>query len=599
MKTKLCILFLTLATNIGTTIASSTPVDSIWYDFDSINQTASVTYRGSSYDSDLDEYTGSVVIPSTVAYSGKTYSVTSIGKDAFRACTGLTSVTIPNSVTSIGWRAFYGCSGLTSVTIPNSVRSIGVYAFYNCTGLTSVTIPNSVTSIGFRAFDGCTGLTSVTIPNSVTSIGDEAFYGCTGLTSVTIESTTPPTLVGASSFYGCSHLSSIYVPCGSLETYITTSGWSTYASKIKYNQPYTIKGEALNGTILIPEIMCIIVQIEALPNDGYHFVKWSDGVTDNPRTIELTQDTTFTAEFAINKSGTCGDDNALLWEYDSKTKTLTINGTGALNSNYTYGLAASGEMEHLVISEGITSIGSGAFQNATSLVSIVLCSTLLSVGDSAFAGCRRLEEISLFATRIPDIYVTSFANVGNKQYIYLFVPKGRERSYQRDTYWGEFDVQVKSAESITTPMSDVKVVPTENTAELTWPAVQSAESYDLVITKDGVVFCTLTFNSLGQLTGIAFAPALRSNEPQEQVSGFRFTVTGLNSGTQYGYSITAKDASDVAIDTQTGSFTTLGGTDIEEIINNQSQFTNQKILHDGQIYILRDGKVYDLTGRKL
>ena len=76
-------------------------------------------------------------------------------------------------------------------------------------------------------------------------------------------------------------------------------------------------------------------------------------------------------------------------------------------------------MEHLVISEGITSIGSGAFQNETFLVSIVLCSTLLSVGDSAFAGCRRLEDISLYASRIPDIAANSFANVGNKQYIYL------------------------------------------------------------------------------------------------------------------------------------------------------------------------------------
>ena len=61
------------------------------------------------------------------------------------------------------------------------VTSIGVYAFYDCTGLTSITIPNSVTSIKYMAFGGCTGLTSITIPNSVTSIGDCAFYGCTGL----------------------------------------------------------------------------------------------------------------------------------------------------------------------------------------------------------------------------------------------------------------------------------------------------------------------------------------------------------------------------------------------------------------------------------
>ena len=84
--------------------------------------------------------TGSVVIPSTVTYSGTTSSVTSIGDNAFAYCSGLTSVTIPNSVTSIGRYAFDGCSGLTSVTIPNSVTSIGYEAFNNCRGLTKVEI---------------------------------------------------------------------------------------------------------------------------------------------------------------------------------------------------------------------------------------------------------------------------------------------------------------------------------------------------------------------------------------------------------------------------------------------------------------------------
>ena len=157
--------------------------------------------------------------------------MTSIGDEAFRYCSSLTSVAIPNSVTSIGssafsgtaWynnqpdglvyagkvaykykgtmpantsifllegtlgiasNAFFGCSSLTSVTIPNSVTSIGTYAFYGCSSLTSVTIPNSVTSIGNSAFIGCSSLTSVTIPNSVTSIGNGAFYGCSSLEEV-------------------------------------------------------------------------------------------------------------------------------------------------------------------------------------------------------------------------------------------------------------------------------------------------------------------------------------------------------------------------------------------------------------------------------
>ena len=98
----------------------------IYYNW--INSTKlEVTSGGSS-----SKYLGKVVIPKSVTYNGKTYSVTSIGTRAFEGCTGLAYVTIPNSVTSISHIAFGGCSSLTSITIPNSVTSIGSSAFYDC-----------------------------------------------------------------------------------------------------------------------------------------------------------------------------------------------------------------------------------------------------------------------------------------------------------------------------------------------------------------------------------------------------------------------------------------------------------------------------------
>ena len=129
-----------------TVFAERFEVDGINYNLTSeTEKTVEVASYGANY-------TGSIVIPETVTYSGTKYSVTSIGDYTFDECTGLTSIIIPNGVTSIGNAAFRGCTGLTSITIPNSVTSIGSFAFYQCTGLTSIIIPNSVTSIGYQAF---------------------------------------------------------------------------------------------------------------------------------------------------------------------------------------------------------------------------------------------------------------------------------------------------------------------------------------------------------------------------------------------------------------------------------------------------------------
>ena len=121
MKQIYLTLLLALLTSLGAQ-AENVTIDGILYELDANTNVATVTSNGQNY-------SGSITIPSTVAYNSKTYRVTTIGMEAFQYCDDLTSVTIPNSVTVIGSYAFSGCSGLTSITIPNSVTTIGFYAF--------------------------------------------------------------------------------------------------------------------------------------------------------------------------------------------------------------------------------------------------------------------------------------------------------------------------------------------------------------------------------------------------------------------------------------------------------------------------------------
>ena len=164
----------------------------------------------------FDKKTGTVtncdpsVTKANIPHTIKGVTMTSIGGSAFRYCTSLTSVTIPDSVTSIGGWAFTDCASLTSVTIPDGVTSIGEYTFSWCTSLTSATIPDSVTSIGEFAFHNCKSLTSMTIPRSVVSIGYDAFGWCESLTSVTILDGVRS--IGNSAFTDCKSLTSVTIP---------------------------------------------------------------------------------------------------------------------------------------------------------------------------------------------------------------------------------------------------------------------------------------------------------------------------------------------------------------------------------------------------
>lgn len=251
MKKLITLLLALVATN--TLWAYDFSVDGIYYNI--LTDKTNEVEVASGY----PKYTGDIIIPSSVTYNGSTYSVTTIGLEAFHSCYKMTSVIIPGSVTSIRPYAFQNCDSLTSITLPDDLTTIGSNAFAFCENLTSINIPNNVTTIGGKAFvgcsswsgnvtipnnvkridyqtfgdcssltsitlpdgviaietwafGGCSSLTSINIPDDVTSIGDGAFYNCSSLTSINIPDGV--TNIEYSTFFGCSSLSSIILPAG-------------------------------------------------------------------------------------------------------------------------------------------------------------------------------------------------------------------------------------------------------------------------------------------------------------------------------------------------------------------------------------------------
>ncbi|MGM9809538.1 MAG: leucine-rich repeat protein [Paludibacteraceae bacterium] len=252
-----------------------------------------------------DELVTDVAIPS---------NVTKIGDYAFCNNMSLHTITIPNGVDSIGAAAFYGCEWITKLALPESLKSIGNSAFYGCY-IDSVTIPSQIKTIESYAFSYCPVLRYVNIPEGVTTINSDAFWNSNNLTSITIPSTV--TEIGNNAFNRCLQVylkgtvpptitdetfnseASIAVPCSAMSAYNAADVWQ-YMNLYGLSYPLDLSAtEGGYARILFSDCDNSTITINAIANNNYEykFSQWSDGNTDNPRTLTLTEDTTLTAEF--------------------------------------------------------------------------------------------------------------------------------------------------------------------------------------------------------------------------------------------------------------------------------------------------------------
>ena len=513
-------------------------------------------------------------------------------KNTLLAClpTATGAITIPNTLTTISHDAFTDCTKLTSITIPNSVTNIGSYAFYNCNGLTSITIPEGVTTIGDYAFQYCTGLTSVSIPSTMSSIGKLAFEYCNALTRVDI--------------------SDLAAWCG-ISFAADDELWSDFFGS-ESNPLYKAKHLFLNGVeaenIVIPNTVtsigdfafncCKSLRSVVFPNSVLTIGKHAFNGCDSLRSVVIPSSVKTISANAFYLSNNLSEvhiSDITSWcsisfgEYGNP-----LMGGGHLYLN-------DDEVTHLIIPDSVTNISDNAFYNCHGLTQLTLGKDLQNIGTNSFSRCTDLSEIICNATSVPDIQANTFNQVSRETKVWVSAEKVDE--YKEHIYWGEFDIEPQGAISVVT--DTLHIISATNSAEIIWPTVNGANLYELNITKGDEDICTLIFDAMGQLTStVSNAPA-RNKSPQqntEQITGLSFTVFGLESNTQYAYSIIAKDDTDTPIETYTGTFTTLSDTptDIENSAVHESYCSTVRkvIIHDN-IYIIRDDMMFNVQGTRV
>ena len=265
----------------------------------------------------------------------------SIGNEAFYNCSGLTTVTIPDSVTSIGDYAFYNCSGLTSVKIPNSVTSIGNYAFEYCSGLTAVTIGNGVTSIESNAFYGCSNLarlqcnarkvtnafagrsnlTLVSLGRNVETIDTGAFSGCSNLKRVLIPASV--TEIEANAFSGCTGLTTIEYGGSEADwqdIYIGTGNDVLSNVNIIYNSPLRLKSTVVKRSFDDTRQFTVTPDMPATDSVVYAAVYDDRGIITSAACVPLNM----SGSTVVNTAKTDMDKTAKVFVWDSKMQPITL-----------------------------------------------------------------------------------------------------------------------------------------------------------------------------------------------------------------------------------------------------------------------------------
>lgn len=435
-------------------------------------------------------------IPDTVRCEGRTYTVTrsevGTGQSIYycRDNHGFKNVSIPNTMKCIGNNTFF-CSGIKTISIPESVDTIGPGAFWSCMELLDITIPNTVKYIGGRAFNLCPLLGTVEIPNSVQTIvgigsnGEPTFGQLGSATNGYITSSKVKNIYYTGSIAGA--------PWGALHLSTYKEDGLYYADSTKT----VLNGcdHNYDGVVYIPSTVNII--------NSYAFFNCDKIIgVDIPNSVRTIRDSAFYGCTSLNyiyvpDSVDSIGSNAFyqitninhsyasgapwgayymnsVWDFfegllysgaskavvrgfytpygsriifpESVTSILPrafknsdkINWIifNAVNCAAPLRLSNPETIQELEFGNSVQSIPDSCFINCSRVQALTFPASLTTIGDYAFAGCDSLISITMLATTPPTISANTFAGVPTD--VEVVVPCGSLQAYLADANWRYF-----------------------------------------------------------------------------------------------------------------------------------------------------------------
>ena len=434
-------------------------------------------------------------------------------------------------------------NGQGIITFDAPITSIGTDAFANCHTLTSITLPNSVTSIGDWAFVLCDSLSSITIPNGVTSIGISTFEYCSSLSSIALPNSV--TSIGFHAFLGCYNLTSITIP----------------------NSVTSIGGSAFDGCSSLTSIT-IPNSVTSIGWNAFYHCYFAD-------------------ENFVNNSN-CSSENvwgAIIVDDD-------VNGTLIKDNVVVYGRP---NIDTSIIPEGVLSIKNGAFIGHERLTSVTIPSSVISIGLNAFYDCMLLKSIYCYAL-VPPIVEDWTLNYDAT----LYIPCEALEAYKAHEVWGRFNTIQCLEDSIPDPTERV---------------LSCAEAVTVCL-ETGATATTEEYTIHGYVTEI-------TTEYSEQYKNISFYMADTKDGGQVLFTYRIKPMYEADIAVKVGDFVEVVGKlvnysgylpevypGVYTIVNEPELPTGtsdiqlptsntKKVVKDGQLLILRDGKIYNAMGQEL